>query len=906
MFKYLHQDGPLTFHFDTRLVPEVRAMFCAMASRMPAGGVQKRYAEVVEAVAETLYEAWLATTPNCREEPPSTFGEALTMYAANAYFWLDIPSFLSDAEDRLCEYPLHPRVQKFFDTFVQDYGHCYDAETEVLCEDASGMMRWVRWGEAVNTELRVAAFDPTTDAVRFERPLAWVEKPYKGVMYRLKKERGNIDLLVTPEHKMLVRKRDYTGGGRAAATYEWSGWRGIPASEVCGKTTYRYKRSASRFMGVSPLTGDADPWGLSEKNLHAFGRLCGFFVGDGYAGGKQASYLSFNLRKDREIEFLAHLEEELDLRVLRHGNGQSHISLEGARDWARSFFYDEAKAKCIPEWVMHAPEDFVKGFFAGLLNSDGSTVTDDSWSYASSSPKVMEGLQILGTLWGSPVSIRGPYDDKGVRTAYVSGPKCMEPVVNRNHREDGWVDYEGMIYCATVTTGFLVVRRNNGTMISGNSSIMELTGDPAVFIEGISWWTAYKLFDNPLCAGQEFSTRAVRHKDWPICREAFDIPASPEALANYDRTMSETLSAQEAEDARVLKTLAEMFGDAHPGLWDIHQRWLTLFEHEVEAWQEKLKDPEVRASLGIADKEPFRPALDRARWAIPGTIATGCSHTANLRVMARTIRDGMVLAQNHGSTADQQVWEEIRQAYRKALPGLADMGLREAVYGETHQIPGHLHPLIISAPEDDEDGGVWVEFHANAAGPDPMAFSREPGSPTYVDPSWNQVAQVGVTFNCSLAVSRDWHRHRTLYPWRMYLVRNDGETFRIHHMYEPISEYGIAHYFDLMEASTALFDEFMAAGDTDRAMLCLPLGTEVEMVAQGGLRDVLYMLELRGYAHGANFEYKAQALEALDQLHGHIRLLDATVSMADPGAQVWSDLLGLPPLDDSDEDSDEE
>lgn len=35
---------------------------------------------------------------------------------------------------------------------------------------------------------------------------------------------------------------------------------------------------------------------------------------------------------------------------------------------------------------------------------------------------------------------------------------------------------------------------------------------------------------------------------------------------------------------------------------------------------------------------------------------------------------------------------------------------------------------------------------------------------------------------------------------------------------------------------------------------------------QGGFRDVLYMLELRRDAKGANFEYKAQAAEALEQL----------------------------------------
>jgi hypothetical protein len=54
----------------------------------------------------------------------------------------------------------------------------------------------------------------------------------------------------------------------------------------------------------------------------------------------------------------------------------------------------------------------------------------------------------------------------------------------------------------------------------GHSSILELTGSPGVYVQGVSPFTAYLSFDNPLVKGQEFSTRAVRRKDWPMAREA--------------------------------------------------------------------------------------------------------------------------------------------------------------------------------------------------------------------------------------------------------------------------------------------------------------------------------------------------------------------------------------------------
>ena len=115
----------------------------------------------------------------------------------------------------------------------------------------------------------------------------------------------------------------------------------------------------------------------------------------------------------------------------------------------------------------------------------------------------------------------------------------------------------------------------------GHSSVMELTGSPTVAVEGVSWFTAWLLFDSPLVAGQEFSTRAVRRTDWPMARES--------------RIVEGTIT--------------------DPSLADLHREWLEVYEAEVAWWTEHLTDPANRAALGIADKEPFRPALDRARWA---------------------------------------------------------------------------------------------------------------------------------------------------------------------------------------------------------------------------------------------------------------------------------------------------
>lgn len=380
----------------------------------------------------------------------------------------------------------------------------------------------------------------------------------------------------------------------------------------------------------------------------------------------------------------------------------------------------------------------------------------------------------------------------------------------------------------------------------------------AVYTEGISWYTAYLLFDSPLCSGQEFSTRAVRHKDWPMARECF-VPTSDVKHTGADGIAQESWSWNGQN------------WKPHPTLAKLHDDWFEVFEAEVEWWKNHFSNADNRAAYGIKDKEPFRPALDRARWAIPGTIATGCAHTGHLRERARVLRDGLLLAQKSNDPAAIKVWQNIRQGYQNALPGLAGMGLREAVYGSGTKLPGHL---IMKNTSQGADVSVQVtetpgRFNMDWVQP----FQREQGERTYVDPIWNSYAQVEVIFECSLAVCRDWHRHRTMYPWVLRLVRDDHTpdnaewgSIMLDTHYEPKSELAKAKTPDLFARSTAAYDAFMDEGNQMKAMLCLPLGTRVEMRGTGGLRDAIYTLELRYGAVGANFEYRDQAGRALTQL----------------------------------------
>jgi hypothetical protein len=355
----------------------------------------------------------------------------------------------------------------------------------------------------------------------------------------------------------------------------------------------------------------------------------------------------------------------------------------------------------------------------------------------------------------------------------------------------------------------------------GHSSILELTGSPTVFIENISWLTAWLSFDGPLVKGQELSTRAKGYADWPMCAEA------------------------------------------PPELEDMHKLWLSIFSAEVEWWTEHLKDPIARKSLGISDNEPFRPAFDRARWALPGTISTGVVHTSNVRDMGRVLADAKEFVKLSGDNAEiRKVWEHIDKAYLEAMPAVFEYRNRSAVHSDTQieTTPSPRHRSMLRKVHLTESNRFYTnimsplvgvgEVHTELAAK--ILGHMERSSSGYLHYEANRVRRA-IRIQCSIAAARDWHRHRTLFPWTMSLV---GSQMYLHADYLPKSDYAR----NMLDVAVRRTREYLRdCRDGYLRWMALPLGTAVELEAVGGLRDLVYTMELRSKAHGTNFEYREQA-----------------------------------------------
>lgn len=340
------------------------------------------------------------------------------------------------ASTRVVDYE---KMENFIVPLMND-GHCYDSQTEVLTNTG-----FKKFTEISDKDL-FASVDPTTGKfIGFEKALEFVNMPYKGDMYKF--EHKNVDLMVTPHHKIYAKN-------------------------------YRNKDAKFRLVQANDPSIEGKPLVMmkgckpkdTEFKPNYFYQLCGFFIGDGYS--KSTNTLEFHLKKERKIEYLKTLCNELGYTLEEKPYNSFVIKQKNIGSKFREDFYNEEGKKTFPiNWISDLSENNVKNLWIGLYNSDGSK-HHNSEIYCTTSEELSERLQAIMCIHGLPCSVS---KSNSIIKITKLGDRSKYPIFN-DSRNIGTVEkvaYDGMIYCITVSKGLLVVRRNNKIVLSGNTSPLE-------------------------------------------------------------------------------------------------------------------------------------------------------------------------------------------------------------------------------------------------------------------------------------------------------------------------------------------------------------------------------------------------------------------------------------------------
>jgi hypothetical protein len=362
---------------------------------------------------------------------------------------------------------------------------CYDAETEVLTDDG-----WKPWPDVDGSEA-FATVNPDNGCLEYQRATEHFVGDYAGDMYRVRSEQ--VDLLVTPNHRMWVKAYDTQANKRGEEPY-----RVRLASEIFGKRV-TYQKTAiwqGQESGTVEIPGTKRVWQHkngtstvtrhyvgSEFPLEEFARFLGHWLAEGSLNGHQ---IRIAQNRGEELEAIAENIRAMGLPAYEVATGPAAVRTQNValRD-SLAACGRRSYSKCIPAYVHTWGPAILRVFLEAYVDGDGSRRKDGNHCVIyTASREMADDLQILAIKAGWSANIR--VDDRtGMRRVMPSGQEFRNarlcyvvslvktrthPLVNHNGASsDSWTHYEGKVYCVKVPNGLLFVRRNGKPVVSGNT-----------------------------------------------------------------------------------------------------------------------------------------------------------------------------------------------------------------------------------------------------------------------------------------------------------------------------------------------------------------------------------------------------------------------------------------------------
>jgi len=324
--------------------------------------------------------------------------------------------------------------------------HCYSEDTEILTRDG-----WKLFSE-VTTETEVAQYEKDCKKITFTKPSEVVWQDYEGSMVSV--ETNSVNLLVTPNHRMLVER--YPSGLQACKL----------ASDLLGRSN-----SGLRV----PVAGVLDDC----KTYVKYPELIIATQADGYLS-KDSSAITFSFTKERKINRLINLLKGYGIpytvnKLMRKDRYETTIRILAGEEALeiRSHLSDRKELK---DSLVYCSQDQRKtmldevGYWDGTFRGGrrNGVILDTTCK------KTVEVLELMAIM-SNVKSFKSFYEKK---TSGFSNKPCpihrlvlskMKPAASLTRAVKGVSYYKGKVGCVAVPSTYVVVRRKGKVCVSGNT-----------------------------------------------------------------------------------------------------------------------------------------------------------------------------------------------------------------------------------------------------------------------------------------------------------------------------------------------------------------------------------------------------------------------------------------------------
>ncbi len=369
-----------------------------------------------------------------------------------------------------------PLVQDHKLAFAGDTGpNCYSSDTEILTENG-----WKTFDKLSKSE-RVGVFQARFKRIRFEKPKKTYWMKYKGEMVSFKHR--EIDLLVTPNHRMLVQERK---GNRKFHVVEAKDWVGE-----------RFVLQTGNWIGISKrymrIPKSKNNYGVKKKSINIkfadWAEFLGLFLSEGFC--THGRVYVCQVKKSKHFSRMHAILRKLPFNIFIEKNGFRINSVQLA-DYLSQFGH--AHEKFVPSEIKNSKPEIINSFLSAFCLGDGD-IHRGQMRLCSSSKRLISDLQELFMKTGSVGVITvdkrtrmlNPINKKyyPARPIYAIEVKKKNKTSIRKNNIHA-VDYDGYVGCVNVSTGFVIVRRNYRIAICGNTGGMGSYSDSSHLLPFIS------------------------------------------------------------------------------------------------------------------------------------------------------------------------------------------------------------------------------------------------------------------------------------------------------------------------------------------------------------------------------------------------------------------------------------
>lgn len=326
-------------------------------------------------------------------------------------------------------------------TFELEYPrfiHCFDEDTEILSQINQEAPEFRSFPSVFKLDAKVAQYDENNEEITFVKPEDRIQNKGNHKMVSFSKKK--FPLMVTDGHRVFTRKRT-TNNAFVNDT--------IPASELTGNYGTR-RIPQSGYVKTKQLLTDAEI------------EFCAWFVADGHSP-KCGDQANFHFRKVRKVTEVVRVLNECGFEHTVSEYGDDYV-IRFDKNYLTDSCYNDLGEKVFPDVALSMSQETYCKFKNALLLSDGNI---DNCDYNTTSKRLIDQIQVVAHSHGDSINIR----------KYGSLFKCKFKKENYiSLRQDNDIfeefDYAGVVYCVTVPTSYVVVRRRGVVFISGNCELM--------------------------------------------------------------------------------------------------------------------------------------------------------------------------------------------------------------------------------------------------------------------------------------------------------------------------------------------------------------------------------------------------------------------------------------------------